>query len=123
MLEAYSNNITVTADQAIPFNNLALKKGCTVELVTPTTIQFNKCGVYNVRCNVSAATESTIQLFKSGTEQPQSAQTGTNPSIDTLVAVDKDNSCNPCVIPVTAQILCDTAGTLSNVNIVVTKLR
>ena len=48
MLEAYSQNLTVTEGQAIPFNNLALKKGCTVELVTPTTIQFNKCGVYKV---------------------------------------------------------------------------
>lgn len=122
MLEAYSTNLTAEANQAIPFNNLALKKGCTVELVTPTTIQFNKCGVYNVRCNVSAETASTIQLYKSGVLEAQSTQTGTNPSIDTLVAVDKDNSCNPCVIPVTAQILCDTAGTLSNANIVVTKM-
>ena len=123
MLQAYSSNLTVTVGQAIPFNSLALKKGCTVELVTPTTLQFNKCGIYEVSCNISADAAVTVELQKSGTTEPQSIQEGTNPNISTLVVVDRDNSCNPCVIPVTAQVICNTAGTLSNVNIVVTKLR
>lgn len=122
MLEAYSSNITVVADQAIPFNNLALKKGCTAELVTPTTIQFNKCGVYMVDCNVSAAAASTIQLYKSGAAEPQAVSTGTTPSFNTLVVVETDNSNCPCVIPTTIQVSCDTAGTLTNADIVVTKV-
>ena len=122
MIEAYSQNITVTANQAIPFNNVSLEKGCTAELITPTTIQFNKCGVYMVSCNASVSTASTIQLYKNGTAQPQASSTGTSLNFTTLVTVPNNNSDCPCVSPTTIQVLDNTAGTISNANIVVTKV-
>ena len=122
MLEAYSQNITVTANQSIPFNNVSLKKGCTAELITPTTIQFNKCGVYMVACGVSAGATSTIQLLKNGVAQPQARRTGTSPSFTTLVVAEDNNSCCPCSLPTTVQVTCDTAGTLTDAEIAVTKI-
>lgn len=122
MLEAYSSNITVTANQAIPFNNLVLKKGCTAELITPTTIQFNRCGVYCVACDISTGTSSTIQLYKDGIAQPQTISEGVTPHIYTfVVATENANNC-PCTIPTTIQIIDDTAGTLTNASIKVTKI-
>ena len=41
MLEAYSKNQTLTAGQAISFTGVSLKKGCTAELISPTTIALN----------------------------------------------------------------------------------
>lgn len=123
MLEAYSSNITVVADQAIPFNNLALKKGCTVELITPTTLQFNKCGIYRVTCNASAGTASGLSLYKNGTLQPQSTSEGENPCVDTFVVAEQNANDCPCSIPTTAQIIDDTAGTLTNVSIKVVKVK
>lgn len=32
MVQAYSNNITVNAKSAVPFNNVVLSKGCTTDL-------------------------------------------------------------------------------------------
>ena len=33
MLEAYSLNVTVPQDTAIPFNNTSIEKGCTVSIL------------------------------------------------------------------------------------------
>ena len=64
MLEAYSLNVTVPAESAIPFNNVSLQKGCTAILSGAATIQFNKCGIYMVEVDASSAAAATIQLFK-----------------------------------------------------------
>lgn len=122
MLEAYSSNLTVVANQAIPFNNLVLKKGCTAELITPTTVQFNKCGVYCVACDVSAGTSSTITLYKDGVAQPWTSSEGVTPHIYTFVVAEKNASDCPCTIPTTIQILDDTAGTLTNASLKITKV-
>ena len=122
MIEAYSSNITVTANQAIPFNNLVLKKGCTVALITPTTIQFNKCGIYCVACDVSAGTSSTITLYKDGVAQPWTSSEGVTPHIYTYVVVEKNADNNPCTLPTNIQIMDDTAGTLTNASIKVSKM-
>lgn len=122
MLEAYSSNIAVTADSAIPFNSVSIEKGCTARLTSPTTIELNKCGVYMVECDVSTATATTIQLSKDGVLQPQAISTGTSPSFTTLVQVDKNNSCCACSSPVVLRVINTVAGTLTDANIVVTKL-
>lgn len=122
MLEAYSQNVTVVANQAIPFNNVTLKKGCTAELITPTTVQFNRCGVYCVDCDVSAGTSSTIQLYKDGVAQPQTISTGTTPHIYTFVVAESNSNDCPCTLPTTIQIIDATAGTLTNASIKITKL-
>ena len=133
MLEAYSTNITVNEGEAISFNNLTIKKGCTVELSAPATIQFNKAGVYMVSCNASvepaAASEVSIQLRKNGILQPQaiSIETGevdsiTDLSFTTLVQVKEDNTCNCCTSPTIVQVINGAEATFSIANITVTKI-
>lgn len=122
MIQAYSINVAVTEDSAIPFNNLAVKKGCTAELSAPATIQLNKCGVYMVSVDGTASDATTIQLYKDGIAQPQAQSTGTSVGFVSLVQVDHNNSNCCCSSPTNLQVLSDTAVTFDNVNIVVTKV-
>lgn len=122
MLEAYSTNITVTANSFIPFNSTSLVKGCTATKLSADTFNLNKCGVYMVACDVSAAAATTIQLFKDGVAQPQAQSTGTSPSFITLVQVDHNNSCCACDSPTIIQVSNTVAGTLTDANIVITKV-
>ena len=122
MLEAYSVNIAVGANANIPFNSTVIQKGCTAVKVSADTINLNKCGVYMVECDCSTATSTTIQLVKDGVLQPQAQSTGLTPSFTTLVQVDKNNSCCPCASPTVIQVRNTVAGTLTDANIVVTKV-
>lgn len=122
MLEAYSLNIDVAANAAIPFNNISLEKGCTAVLVSPATVQLNKCGVYMVSVDASAAAAATIQLYKDDVAQPEAISTGTSPSFITLVQVDHNNSNCACASPTLIQIRTPAATTFTNVDIVVTKV-
>ena len=56
MLEGYSLNVAVGADTAVPFNNVTVEKGCTAKMVSPSSIALNKCGVYMVSVDCTAAT-------------------------------------------------------------------
>ena len=124
MLEAYSLDVTVPADTAIPFNNVTIQKGCTAIHSAPNTIQLNKKGVYMISCDGSSATATTIQLYKDGVAQSQAQGTGTTPGFVTLVQVDKDNSNCCCSSPTLLQILnAGTAeATFTNINVCVTKV-
>lgn len=122
MLEVYSTNIDATADTAISFQNVSLKKGCTAELSGANTIKLNKCGVYMVACDASAEASTTIQLYKDGVAVPQAQGTGLNPSFTTLVQVADDNSCCPCASAVSLQVMNTTAATFTNVNVSITKV-
>lgn len=122
MLEVYSIEVEVAADSAVPFQNVSLKKGCTAELSGSNTITLNKCGVYMVSCDASAEASTTLQLYKNGIAQPQAQSTGTTPSFVTLVQVSDNNSCCPCASGVSLQVMNTTATTLTNVNVVVTKV-
>ena len=122
MLEVYSTNVEVAADTAIPFQNVALKKGCTAELSGTSTIQLNKCGVYMVSCDASAEASTTIQLYKNGVAQPQAQSTGITPSFVTLVQVSENNCGCPCKAPVSLQVVNTTATTFTDCNVCVTKV-
>ena len=122
MLEAYSTNIEVGADSFVPFNSTSLIKGCTATKPSADTINLNKCGVYMVEVDASAAASTTLQLYKDGVAQPQAQSTGVTPSFTTLVQVDKNNSCCACSSPVSLQVMNTTAATLTDANIVVTKV-
>jgi len=125
MIQAYSTDITVGVDSAIPFNSVALEKGCTVSHPSSDTFNLNKCGVYMVSVDASVEAVGTIQLFKDGVAQPQAQSTaGTAPSFQTLVQVDKNNSCCPCSSPTTIQVKNVGAAAIdfTNVNIVITKV-
>lgn len=122
MLEAYSLNVEVAADTAIPFQNVALKKGCTAELSGTNTITLNKCGVYMVECDASAEATTTIQLYKDGVAVPQAQSTGGTPAFVTLVQVPDNNSCCPCASGVSLKVVNTTATTFTNANITITKM-
>ena len=123
MLEVYSINIDVGADSFVPLNNVSIKKGCAVELSGVSSILLNKCGVYEVSCNCSAGTSTTIQLYKNGVAQPQAQSTGLNPSFKTLVSVDENNTCCPCTSPTSIQVFNTTEATFTDFNVVVEKIR
>lgn len=123
MLEAYSVNVAVAANAAVPFNNVTVEKGCTAKLSAPATIELNKCGVYMVAVDAVASAATTVQLYKDGVAQPQAQSTGTAVSFVTLVQVDRNNSnCNCCSSPVNLRLVSNTAVTFTNANIVVTKV-
>lgn len=134
MLEAYSSNITVDANQPVPFNSVALKKGCDVVQQGTSTFLFNKKGVYRVTLSASGAISGTttgdilLQLAKNGVLQPQSetetSSTATTDveamSFDTFVQVPEDNS--PCCAktPTTIQILNNgVAALFTNIDITI----
>lgn len=122
MLEVYGTNITVVADTPIAFNNTSIKKGCTAELESPSTIQLNKCGVYMVEFDSSSPTALTVQMSKDGVLQPQAQSTGTSQSFTTLVQVDRNNNDCCCSSPVNLRFIPSAAGTLTNANVCVTKI-
>lgn len=124
MIEAYSLNVTVPTNSAVPFNNVTVQKGCTAIVSAPATIQLNKCGVYMVSCDASSATSTSIQLFKDGIAQAQAQGTGTSPSFITLVQVERDNSNCCCSSPTLLQVRNSnsTSATFTDINLCVTKV-
>lgn len=70
MLQLYSDNITVAAGGAVPFNNVSFAKGCGESLSAPATVSLNKKGVYLVRCDaygtVADAGDFSIQIYVNG---------------------------------------------------------
>lgn len=122
MLEVYGTNIPLLANTPINFNNTSVKKGCTAELESPSTIQLNKCGVYMVEFDSSLEASNTIQLYKDGVAQPQAQSTGSSPSFTTLVQVDHNNTNCCCSSPVELTFVAEAAGTATNANVAITKI-
>lgn len=124
MLQVYSLNVTAAAAATFPLTSVTIKKGCTAELVGTGTIQLNKCGIYMVQVNGSAAAASTIQLAKNGVVQPQAQSTGTSPAFTTLIQVSQNNTECCCTSPTTIQVVNPTTAseTLTALNVVVTKV-
>lgn len=136
MLEAYSQNISVAVNTALPLNNTSIVKGCTATKSDVSTIALNKCGVYLVSFDATAATSATagnvsVQLSKDGVIQPQAitstASTGTTDieslSFVTLVQVSENNTCDCCTSPVIIRFInTGVAATFTQANVVVTKI-
>lgn len=135
MLEAYSKNQTIPATTGIiPFNSVTLKKGCTAELNGVSSIQLNKCGVYEISLDVTglASTAGTVSIAmtKNGIAQPQATRSldgqttteGFSTSITTLVQVTDTNSCKCCDAPTTVQFVNTGVEFVGDVDVVVTKI-
>ena len=133
MLQAYSTDITVGANAAIPFNNVSLVKGRTAVLSAPSSIQLNKAGIYYITVNGSITPDAdgdvSIQLTKNGIPQPQAISTGTGATgsatalaFSTFVQVSENNTCACYSSPTVINILNSSAGTFSNVNVTVSKI-
>lgn len=124
MLQAYSLNVEAAAGAAYPLTSVRLQKGQSVVINGTSTIQFNKCGVYMLECDASAAAAITIQAMQNGVLLPFAQSTGTSPSFMTLIQVSDNNTQCPCSSPTTVQIVnSGTApATATNLNVVVTKI-
>lgn len=137
MIETYSQNVTVPINTAIPFNSTSILKGCTATKSAPDTIQLNKCGVYMVSFDATAAASGTtignitVQLAKDGVLQPQAlsttASTATTDvesiSFVTLVQVSENNSCRCCDSPTLITFRnTGVEATFTQANVVVTKI-
>lgn len=117
MIEVYSTNVSAATGATIPLTTVSLLKGTSTQLLGTSTIQCNKCGVYEVSVSLNvtptAAGTATIQLRKDGVLQPQAvasftgvAATTESTSFTTLVQVPENNNlCCPCSIPTTIDIL------------------
>lgn len=137
MLQVYSSNLAVNANEVFSFNNVVLDKGCGEALSAPATIQLNKQGVYLVEMDgfatPDAATEVSVQLVVNGVAQPQAissfvpaAVTDTRTfGFKTFVRVLENNcNCNCLTSPTTLQFVNgDTALTDAHINVVITKIR
>ena len=121
MLQSYSIGIDVGADTPIPFNNVSLRKGCTVTQSGVSTFDLNKCGIYHVEVDGTATAETTFQLYKDGVALPQAQSTGTTLGFSTLVQVDHNNCDCACASPTRIQVVNTTATNVDD-NIVITKL-
>ena len=137
MIEAYSKNINVDANSAIPLNNVSLLKGCSTTQEGTSTIVLNKRGIYevNVSAIVTSATAAdviTIQLQKDGVSIPQAIGAFTVDTADnvgtiaftTLIQVPQDNNCNcPCSIPTRISLLnAGDAATIQSIVISVVRV-
>lgn len=137
MLQVYSDNLAVTANTALAFNNVVIDKGCAENLSAPSTIQLNQRGIYLVEMDgfatPEAATEVTIQLFVNGVAQPQAISKFMPASITdtrafgfkTFVRVLENNcQCNCFTSPTTLQFINgNTAISDAHINVVITKIR
>lgn len=135
MLEAYSKNQSVGATTGIiPFNSVTLKKGCTAELNGVSTIQLNKCGVYEVIFNATVlagtAGNVVIEMTKNGINQPQASRTivgattttSVNVPIATLVQVKDNNLGRCCDAPTVLQFVNTGVEVTGDFDVVVTKI-
>ena len=135
MIQAYSNNINVSANTAIPLNNVKIRKGCNESLAAPATIQLNKRGVYVVSVDAygsaAAPGEISVQLVKNGIPQPSAISQASVASANSIVAfgfedlvqVPQDNNACCCTSPTELSVVSgDTNITGLHINVVVTKL-
>jgi hypothetical protein len=136
MLEAYSQNVSVQQNVAIPFNNTSISKGCSVEKAGTSTINLNKCGVYEVNFDATLSTAGTsgnvqVQMAKNDTLVPQAVSASTSSastnivslSFSTLVQVTENNSNCCCASPTTLRFLnIGPSATYVQANVVVRKV-
>ena len=137
MLQAYSDNLSVAAEQAFSFNNVVIDKGCAESLSAPSTIQLNQRGIYLVEMDGYATPDATsdvmVQLYVNGVAQPQAKSTFTGTAITatatfgfkTFVRVTENNCpCNCLTSPTVLQVMnADTSLSDAHINIVITKIR
>lgn len=137
MLQLFSSNLTVEANTPFSFNNVALEKGCGIQLSAPATIQFDHRGLYLIEMDgfatPDAVTEVSIQLTVNGVAQPQAISTFVPAAITdtrtfgfkTVIQVSENNcKCNCLSSPTIIQFMNgDTALSDAHINVVVTQIR
>lgn len=94
MIEVYSKNVTVPETTAIPLNNVALLKGCTVMKSGTSSIQLQRAGVYEVNVSATAKLNATIAQSNSTTTSSDATTVQTTSSI-VAIQLAKDNVLQP----------------------------
>lgn len=136
MLEIYSKNVVVAAGANVPLNTVALIKGTSTQPLGASSIQLNKCGIYQVTVSGSvvgsAAGAVTLQLEKNGVAEPEAITTVTvadttslNPiGFTTLVQVPVSNNVNcPCATSTTINFRnTGIAATYNTLDVVITRI-
>lgn len=136
MIQAFTKNVVVAANTAIPLNNVSIRKGCSATTSGASAISLNKKGVYMVSvdavatANVAGAIQ--LQLTNNGIAVPQAvtAETAANItdthalSFTTLVQVSRDNCNCDCSSSSTVINVVNNGvpSTYAQFNIVVTKI-
>lgn len=136
MIEVYSKNVEVAANGTIPLTTVALLKGTSTQLLGTSTIQLNKCGIYQVTVTGSvigsAAGDVIVQLEQNGIPQLEAISTVTAADatslhpigFSTLIQVPNNNNVN-CPCSATTTISLRNAGieaTYSSIDVVVTRI-
>lgn len=136
MLEVYSKNVSAIANAPIALNNISLIKGTSTQLQGVSTIQINKCGIYEISVSASAvagtAGELSIQLEKNDVLQPQAISTATAAdttsiyplSFSTLIQVTSNNNPNCiCSAPTNISIVnVGEAATFNSITVTVVRI-
>lgn len=124
MLEAYSLNQTVAANSPIPLNSVVIEKGCDARLVSPSTVNLNRRGVYEISVDASSAASASIGLYRNGVLLADTVRAGTSPSFSRLIQASENNTGCCCSSPVTVQVVnpADAEATYTAVNVVVKKV-
>lgn len=140
MLEYFSTNVNVglgaiDSESIVPFSNQKLVKGCTT-VMSGNTIQINKCGVYEIDCDlcfeVGAAADLTFKVYVDGVAQPQTVRTvslsgtGVNETthISTYVTKQDNNCrCNPCSAPTSVYVTVSSSVADTDVEFVTTDIQ
>ena len=136
MIEVYSKNVEVAADGTIPLTTVALLKGTSTQLLGTSTIQLNKCGIYQVTVTGSvigsAAGDVIVQLEQNGITQSETISTVTaadatslhSIGFSNLIQVPNNNNVN-CPCSATTTISLRNAGieaTYSSIDVAVTRI-
>lgn len=115
MLEVYTNNATVAADEVIPLSNVKVQKGPS-STVAGNTINLNRRGVYLVSADGTAVASAQgivgFSIYKDGVEDPSAVTAVTAASgataacgFTTMIQVDRDATPAPGSYPVQLQII------------------
>ena len=134
MVQAYSENVTVNAQSAFPFNNVVIEKGCTAT-IQGNTILLEKAGIYCVMVDASVAPsvagEIIIDLQKDGQILKYAAAQATGAvgettslAFNTLIRCPQNNT--PCCLTAPTSIVLwndmEEGNVTGGANIVVTKI-
>lgn len=137
MIQVYSSNIEVAANAVYPLNNVTLKKGCSVVLSGPSTLQLNQRGIYLIQYDGFAAPSAdtgtvSTQLYINGVAQPEAISSFEATAIgnsqtmrfESCVQVANNNcNCNLTSSPTILQFFnTGIAVEDAHINVIVTKL-
>lgn len=135
MIQVYNNvNTAVLAGGTIPFSGAINRRGCSATFDSPNTINLNSKGIYFITASFTylptATGTVTISMVINGVTSTinvasESASTESAPiniTIPALVKVTDNNNCCCVDNATTISFIVNVAGTISNSNVVVTKV-